>query len=127
MRTMPELKAFLVALGEDPDAIGYVHDRDQPRDTGEVLLEQLADGSWQAAAYDRGSEFDHRRFTTEQEAVRTLALERLEPHGRTPVSTITPEELAEIERTRPARRAYFAEKARQARESRKARGARGGP
>lgn len=118
VRTVPELKKFLATLNGNPDAIGYVDDRNQRKDSGQILLKPLADGTWQAASYERGSEFNHRRFSSEQEAVRTLALEQLESHRRTPVPTITPEELAEIERTRPARQAYFAEKARRRREGR---------
>ncbi|QFG69686.1 hypothetical protein [Ornithinimicrobium pratense] len=121
VRTVPELKAFLTTLGRNPEAIGYLHDRNQRKGSGEILLERLADGSWEAAAHERGNVFNPRRFPTEQEAVRTLALERLESHRRTPVSTITPEELAEIERTRGARMEHFAERARQARERRRGR------
>lgn len=118
LRTVPELKAFLTGLGQDPDAVGYRHDRGQRRGSGEVLLERLTDGTWQAAVHERGNVSRPRRFTTEQEAVRTLALERLESHRRTPVPTTTPAELAEIEGTRAARQAHFAERARRAREER---------
>ena len=121
VRTVPELKAFMTTLGRHPDEIGYLHDRDQRKDSGVVLLEQLADGTWEAAAHERGNVFRPRRFATEQEAVRTLALEQLESHRRTPVSTITAEELAEIERTSAARLEHFAEKARQARRRREGR------
>lgn len=118
VRTVPELRAFLTVLGRNPEAIGYLHDRNQRKDSGEILLKQLADGSWEAAAHERGNVIGARRFATEQEAVRTLALEQLESHRRTPVSTITPEELAEIDRTRPARRTHFTEQARRARKKR---------
>lgn len=121
VRTVPELKAFLTTLGRRPDEIGYLHDREQRRGSGELLLERLADGTWQAAAHERGNVFGARRFATEQEAVRTLALERLESHRRTPVSTITPEELAEIDRAGEAQLARFTERARRARKKRKSR------
>lgn len=121
MRTVPELKAFMTTLGRHPDEIGYLHDSEQRRGSGELLLERLADGTWEAAVYEREKVFSHRRFLTEQEAVRTLALEKLESYRRTPVSTITTEELAEIERTGEAQLAYFTERARQARKKRRGR------
>lgn len=118
VRTVPELKALLTALGRDPDAVGYLHDRDQPRGSGEILLEQLTDGTWRAAAHERGRVDRPRRFATEQEAVRTLAVEVVESHRRAPVSRTSAEELAEIERSRTARLEHFAERARQARRRR---------
>jgi hypothetical protein len=118
VRTVPELKAFMTTLGRHPDEIGYRHDREQRRGSGELLLERLADGTWEAAVYEREKVFSHRRFLTEQEAVRTLALEKLESYRRTPKSTITPEELAEIDRAGEAQLAYFTERARRARKRR---------
>lgn len=81
--TVPELKAFLTMLGLDPVEVGYLHDRNQRRGSGEVLLERLTDGTWEVATHERGNVFHSRRFATEQEAVRILALERLASYRRT--------------------------------------------
>ena len=111
VRTMPELKAFMTALGRHPDEIGYRHDREQRRGSGELLLERLPNGTWQAAVHEREKVFSHRRFSTEEEAIRTLALEALESYRRIPASTITREELAKIDRAGEAQLAYFTERA----------------
>lgn len=117
--TVPELKGFLEILGLSPEGIGYAHDREQRRGTGEVLLERLPDGTWEAAAHERGNVLNPRRFTTEAEAVRTLAQERLESHRRTRVAKLSPDERAEIDRITAAQLEYFTQRAKGQRQGRR--------
>ena len=113
--SMDELRAFLVALGDNPESVGYADDRDQRRGTGELLISRGPEDCWVVSAYERDEIYDKGHFASEREALQHLAAQALS-HARRTVR-LTEAEAAELAATREARLQAVLERSRRARDA----------